>query len=194
MDMSVQASPHTRVKRHSFNTESASIGYNELQSVPEALLPNPIFCLSHYRWVWLYFFLLGTINNFAYVVVLSSAASLARSFDQSSLIGLIAWANVAFGIIFKFLNTTEKVLLSSGHVLFFVISYCIILVWSVPWYVFQFVSTPHSTRLAICTTLMVIGLVVVSLSVYISFYVAIAGIVFIGIFSSWGERYARFLL
>lgn len=51
------------------------------------------------------FWLLGTINNMSYVVVNSSAKSLAESFHSENLIGVIQWANVSFGIGFKALNT-----------------------------------------------------------------------------------------
>jgi battenin len=124
------------------------------------LTANPSYSPSAYRTVWLCFFTLGCINNFGYVVVLSCANSLANSFDQGALIGLVAWANVFFGFAFKFVNTMDRCLRS-----------------------------PHRVRLLACVVLLTLGLLIVSLSIYVrgGFYVAILGIVFIGIFSSWGE-------
>ena len=66
---------------------------------PDAAAVNPQYKPAEYRVAWLCFFLLGTINNFGYVVVLSAASSLAHAFDDDSLIGLVAWANVSFGIV-----------------------------------------------------------------------------------------------
>ena len=51
------------------------------------------------------FWFLGVINNLAYVVVNSAAKSLADGFGQSSMIGLILWCNIAFGIVARFGNT-----------------------------------------------------------------------------------------
>ena len=39
---------------------------------------------------WAAFFTLGTINNFAYVVILCGAANLADSFDDGALTGGLA--------------------------------------------------------------------------------------------------------
>ncbi len=47
---------------------------------------------------------LGTINNLAYVVVNSSAQSLATSFNKRSLLALIPWANVASGFLVRGVN------------------------------------------------------------------------------------------
>ncbi len=53
----------------------------------------------------------------------------------------------------------------------------------------RWLRTPHRVRLLACVVLLTLGLLIVSLSIYVrgGFYVAILGIVFIGIFSSWGE-------
>lgn len=48
------------------------------------------------------FFILGTINNLAYVVVLSAAKTLAE--HNKNLFGLIPWANVFFGFVFRVIN------------------------------------------------------------------------------------------
>ena len=58
---------------------------------------------------WFAFFILGTINNLAYVVVNSSAQSLTDSFDSqkiSNLIGLVPAANVTAGVFARSLNTS----------------------------------------------------------------------------------------
>lgn len=53
---------------------------------------------------WIGFFILGCINNLAYVVINSAAQSLAISFDARNLVGLVPWANVAVGFLFRFVN------------------------------------------------------------------------------------------
>jgi battenin len=53
---------------------------------------------------WFGFFILGCINNLAYVVINSAAQSLAIAFDARPLVGLIPWANVAVGFLFRFVN------------------------------------------------------------------------------------------
>eukprot|EP00040_Diaphanoeca_grandis_P025522 m.141439 g.141439 ORF g.141439 m.141439 type:complete len:449 (-) comp30190_c0_seq1:67-1413(-) len=60
---------------------------------------------SHFKANWLAFFLMGTINNLPYVVVSSSAKTLADNFGASNLLGIIVWANVAMGFAAKGLNT-----------------------------------------------------------------------------------------
>ena len=57
---------------------------------------------------WIGFFILGTINNLAYVIVNSSAQSLTDSFDSqkvSNLFGLIPAANVTAGLFARSLST-----------------------------------------------------------------------------------------
>jgi battenin len=53
---------------------------------------------------WLSFWSLGTINNFAYVVILCGAANLADSFNAGKLTGFVQWANVAVGVGVRMLN------------------------------------------------------------------------------------------
>ena len=53
---------------------------------------------------WFSFWTLGTINNFAYVVILCAAANLADSFNDRKLTGFVTWANVAVGIGVRTLN------------------------------------------------------------------------------------------
>lgn len=53
---------------------------------------------------WIAVFVLGFVNNFAYVVVISSAKSICAELKQPSLIGLIQWANVALGLISRWAN------------------------------------------------------------------------------------------
>ena len=117
--------------------------------------------LSVYRSLWVSFWMLGTINNFGYVVVIAAAKSLADSFGEANLVGLIAWANVGFGILVKIANTTSTAEAYS-----------------------------HSFRLVIATAIMVIGLAVISVSVMVDFALCIVGIVILGSFSSLGESVA----
>ena len=53
---------------------------------------------------WSSFWTLGTINNFAYVVILCASANLADSFNDGKLTGFVTWANVAVGIGVRTLN------------------------------------------------------------------------------------------
>ena len=59
---------------------------------------------------WSLLFLLGTITNFGYVVVNSSAQNIADDFGKSNLLGLIPWANVFFGFFIrgKYFNSFFK--------------------------------------------------------------------------------------
>jgi battenin len=123
-----------------------------------SLQPRQPPSASAYRAAWLWFFILGSFNNFGYVVVLSAASTLAGGFGQKNLIGVVQWANVFFGIAFKLMNSSDR-----------------------------FRSMTHRSRIAVNVSFLVFGLGIVALSVYVSFAVAIAGIVFIGIFSSFGE-------
>lgn len=50
---------------------------------------------------WFAFFILGTFNNFGYVVILTAAKSLADCFHESHLIGIEAWALIAIGFVLK---------------------------------------------------------------------------------------------
>lgn len=61
----------------------------------------------NYRFIrnWIGFFILGTINNLSYVIVNSSALVLAASFGKSNLVAVIPWANVAFNLFIKGINT-----------------------------------------------------------------------------------------
>ena len=53
---------------------------------------------------WISFWTLGTINNFAYVVILCGASNLADSFNDGKLTGFVQWANVAVGVGVRMLN------------------------------------------------------------------------------------------
>eukprot|EP01137_Pigoraptor_chileana_P016611 Opistho-2@73630 len=54
---------------------------------------------------WVGLFILGTVNNIAYVIVNSAAESVSESFNAKNLLGFIPWANVAFGFLSRSLNT-----------------------------------------------------------------------------------------
>jgi len=49
-------------------------------------------------------FVLGTINNFTYCVVLACSQDLATHFNHKSFIGFIPWANICMGLAFQILN------------------------------------------------------------------------------------------
>ena len=55
------------------------------------------------RYYWSFWWL-GLINNLGYVVVLSSAKSLAASFDAGDSIGAINWVLVGLGMVVRLLN------------------------------------------------------------------------------------------
>ena len=59
------------------------------------------------RYYWSFWWL-GLINNLGYVVVLSSAKSLAASFDAGDSIGAINWVLVGLGMAVRLLNTTNS--------------------------------------------------------------------------------------
>ena len=56
--------------------------------------------LSYYN-AWFQFFILGTFNNFAYVVILAAAKSLADCFNESNLIGVEQWSLTVIGFFLK---------------------------------------------------------------------------------------------
>jgi len=139
--------------------------------------------LSPYAKTWLAFWILGTINNFSYVVVNSAAKSLADSFNQSDLIGVIQWANVGFGVMFKALNAFF--LIGTGYsnrVTGDVIALRQVLA-DVLTHDVMFRVVPSAN-----TVMMLAGLLIVATSRYISFWWAIFGIVCIGSASAFGER------
>ena len=112
--------------------------------------------LSYYS-LWCLFFILGTFNNFGYVVVLSAAKSLADCFHQSNLIGVEAWALIGVGFFIKSLNA------------------------------FYLEGISHRIRGYIAGITFLIGYALLSLSVYIDFWFAIFAILCIGTACSLGE-------
>ncbi|EFA84092.1 Succinyl-diaminopimelate desuccinylase [Heterostelium album PN500] len=54
---------------------------------------------------WISFHFMGNINNFSYCVVNAAGQSLANYFHNQKNIGLILWANIAFGFAARMLNT-----------------------------------------------------------------------------------------
>lgn len=121
--------------------------------------PALSFCASPraYQLQWICFFLLGTINNLSYVVINSAAKSLADSFGDGDLIGAIVWANVAFGIGIRFLNT------------------------------FALLETKVTHRVIASCILCVLGVGGVALGTMISFWFCLVAVVLVGCFSSLGE-------
>lgn len=54
---------------------------------------------------WIGLFILGSINNLPYVIVVSAAKTIADSFDERNQVGLVVGANVALSVVVKFGNT-----------------------------------------------------------------------------------------
>ena len=108
---------------------------------------------------WLCFFVLGCLNNFAYVVIISGAKSLATNdFENSkSLIGVINWALVGLGLAARALNMFMET-------------------WSA------------RLRTAITATVNFVGIAILTISPHTgSFWIAIGSIVMIGSACSFGE-------
>jgi len=106
---------------------------------------------------WIGFFILGTINNLAYVIVLSAAKSLADYFNASNLIGFIPWANVGFGFVARAINT-------------FILN-----------------DLNYVIRIVTNGLLMTVGLILLTFSIYVNFWASIVAIIVIGSSSSYGE-------
>ena len=108
---------------------------------------------------WLCFFVLGCLNNFAYVVIISGAKSLATNDleNAKSLIGVINWALVGLGLAARALNMFMET-------------------WSA------------RLRTAITSTVNFIGVAILTISPQTgSFWIAIGSIVMIGSACSFGE-------
>eukprot|EP00762_Andalucia_godoyi_P003291 ANDGO_06646.mRNA.1 Battenin len=106
---------------------------------------------------WIALFICGTINNLVYVEIISAAQSLAQQFGQENLIGLIPWANVAFGILVKALNA------------------------------FYLEAWSYKVRMLLMGIVYLAGLVVVAISTKVNFAFCIFGIVLTGSASAFGE-------
>ena len=143
-------SPDSLTKPLSTDSVKAAPALVGAAAGPAALAP-------YYFRHWICFFLLGLINNIHFVFVLSSAYSLAVSFDALNLIGVISWATVILGMATKIINTAY--LLNTSAYLR--------LLWSTVW--------------------AVIGLVMLVFSTRTSFALAIAAICIVGAFSAINE-------
>ena len=99
---------------------------------------------------WTALFLLGWMNNLSYCVVLAGAQSLADTFNQGSLIGLLAWADVGFGVI----SRTVNILYGEA--------------WTI------------ASRINIVVVILILGLSGVATSQYVSFWMSFFAICFIG--------------
>ncbi|GAM26428.1 hypothetical protein SAMD00019534_096030, partial [Acytostelium subglobosum LB1] len=106
---------------------------------------------------WLAFHFLGNINNFSYCVVNAAGQSLADFFNNQKNIGLILWANIAFGFVARLLNT------------------------------FALESVSSKPKIFVNCLIFAAGLIGVALSVYVNFWFCLACIALIGIASSFGE-------
>ncbi|XP_070199540.1 battenin-like isoform X1 [Littorina saxatilis] len=74
---------------------------------------------------WVALFLMGAINNLPYVIVNSASNTLADSFGQKNLVGLVFGANVALSVFVKGLNTFF--LLSVPFAVRYVVNGCLML-------------------------------------------------------------------
>jgi battenin len=106
---------------------------------------------------WVALCIAGCINNFCYVVIISAAQSIARSFDEENLIGLIAWANVSLGIVSK------------------------------AWNAFFLEKVSYNWRMFGMGVFYLFGLVGVAVSTFVSFGFCIFAIVVAGSASAFGE-------
>ena len=153
------SSPPTPSKPHPtppFSSSSSSSS-SSLTPPPPLSTSSPTSSDPHYTSHWLCFFLLGLINNFHYVIVLSSALSLATSFSAVRLIGVIQWATVLLGMGVKVVNTL------------------------------YLLHTSHSLRILAASILCMAGLAMLTLSPLVSFPFAILAILLIGGYSALGE-------
>ena len=98
---STDADARTRAPKRSTHTNAERMLGKELKVIGSSVVmaAAPSGLASRRNWIAL--FVLGTINNLAYVVVLSGASSMAKSFNASSEIGLINYADVALGLVAK---------------------------------------------------------------------------------------------
>ncbi|KAM9994699.1 hypothetical protein ACTFIY_000897 [Dictyostelium cf. discoideum] len=106
---------------------------------------------------WISFHFMGNINNFSYCVVNAASGNLSAYFHNSKNIGIILWANIAFGLVSRLVNT------------------------------FLIESVNPKLKIVVNCLFMSIGLIGVALSVYVNFGFCIAAIAFVGIASSFGE-------
>ncbi|KAG9392929.1 Batten's disease protein Cln3 [Carpediemonas membranifera] len=61
-----------------------------------------------YMYNFLWFFILGTLNNFGYSIVLAAARSVAEDFNQLNMLGFVPWANVGVGLLVRPLNVAME--------------------------------------------------------------------------------------
>ena len=112
------------------------------------------------------FIAMGLINNFHYCLVLSAADSIADGYHLKQWVAMIAWANVFFGFFVKILNA----------------------------FIYDYIS--YNVRFLIGGLLTIFGVLTVSVAKLLGsddtfrFSVAIFGIVFVGLGSSYGESVA----
>lgn len=138
---------------------------------------------------WVSFFLLGLINNFAYVVINSSADDLVVLFKKQNLVlspcsivlTLGDWPRPLVQHLLWVLRASYALLSSCPRLSTQVANTFFLLDWS------------YSSRILITTALFTAGIVGVAMSVYISFWFALSCIVLIGTASSLGERCAHSL-
>ena len=125
---------------------------------PVGAAAGPAALAPYYLRHWICFCILGIINNFHFVIVLSSAYSLALSFNALNLIGIISWATVILGMAARVVNT----------------------LW--------LLNTSSYLRVMVSCLVAAVGLVMLVLSTKISFWVAIIAICLIGAYSAMGEN------
>ncbi|CAG5121414.1 unnamed protein product [Candidula unifasciata] len=74
---------------------------------------------------WVGMFLMGAVNNLPYVVVNSAASTIAESFNEKNLVGVVFAANVALSVFVKSLNTF--LLLKVSYGLRIIVNGCVML-------------------------------------------------------------------
>ncbi|KNC49319.1 uncharacterized protein AMSG_05316 [Thecamonas trahens ATCC 50062] len=112
---------------------------------------------AHYARNWIGFFIMGTINNFAYVAVNSKSKDLAKQFHKESAIGAILWANVATGALIQMINAAflER--------------------------------TSTSKRMTVVAALFLAGLTAIAFSPDVDFYFMLFAVVLVGTGTSFGQ-------
>ena len=106
---------------------------------------------------WWGFFLLGTLNNFSFVVVTSGSKALAESFNELQLLGVLQWASVGAGLFVRSLNA------------------------------FVLEGVPTSTRVNAAAAVFLVGYIGLTISPLVDFWLAVVSIVLIGGACSFGE-------
>ena len=110
-----------------------------------------------YRIQFLIIWVLGLINNLAYVVVLASCKSLAESFGAADLISILQWSNVGLGLATKIVNMVYMT------------------------------NVSYTIRMTITALLLGSGITITAISTRVSFAMAVIGVLLMGSGCALGE-------